>query len=59
MTDLRTDPELLALLAKAATHVMSADERFEQRVSFIYGMQDFDAPGLSKEAVREWLRAYD
>lgn len=40
------------VLAKARAHVMSAAEKFEQRVSFVYGQQDFDGPSRSKEEVR-------
>ena len=40
------------MLAKARAHVMTAAEKFEQRVSFVYGQQDFDGPSRSKEEVR-------
>lgn len=49
-------PELEALIERARHHKMTPQERFEQRVSFIHGMQDYDSPtALSKDEVRECL----
>ena len=42
-------------LERARNHVMTPEEKFEQRVSFVYGQQDHDKPGLSKEEIREIL----
>lgn len=51
-----TDDEVLRLIEKAKKHKMSPDERFEQKVSWIYGMQDFDSPNpRTKEQIRNWL----
>lgn len=48
----RTDPRLLALLERSATYKMTPQERFAQRVSFVYGQMN----GLvSKDRVREIL----
>lgn len=33
----RTDQRLLALIERARHHVMTPAEKFEQRVSFVYG----------------------
>ncbi|MCA6237291.1 MAG: hypothetical protein ACOVQ6_04560 [Brevundimonas sp.] len=33
----KTDPEVLARLTKAAMRVMSAEEAFAQKVSFVWG----------------------
>jgi hypothetical protein len=38
VSDLETPPELLALIDRAKNHVMSAEEIYEQRRSFIRGM---------------------
>lgn len=50
----KTEPHLLALLARAATYKMSPQERFDQRVSFVYGQMN---GAVSKERVREILSA--
>ena len=50
-------PELEALIEQARNHVMTDEEVFEQRVSFVYGQQDYDSPNpLSKDEVRQALR---
>lgn len=48
-------PELEAAIERARHYKMSPRERFEQKVSFVYGMQDFDAPGRSKDEIRRML----
>ena len=53
----KPDLKLVELLEKAKSHVMTPEEVFEQRVSFIYGMQDFDGPEITKEQIRRVLRA--
>ncbi len=53
----KTDPELLALLKAAANRVMTPEEAFEQRVSFVYGCMKM-ADGISKERVRDLLRSH-
>lgn len=49
------DAELEAAIKKARHHKMSAREKFEQRVSFVYGQQDHDKPGKSKDEIRQML----
>ncbi|AJA07482.1 hypothetical protein SKP52_02760 [Sphingopyxis fribergensis] len=46
------NPELDAAIEKARHHIMTPAEKFEQRVSFVYGQQDFDKPGKSKDEIR-------
>ena len=49
-------PELKAALEKARNRVMSPYEKFEQRVSFVYGQQDHDNPNpRSKDDIRQML----
>jgi hypothetical protein len=48
---LRSDPELLKLMKN--TRPMSADEIFEQRVSWVYGTIKSD---WTKDQVREFLK---
>lgn len=48
---------LQALLDKARSHVMTPEEIFEQKVSFIWGMQSMSSPGYSQEQIREMLIA--
>lgn len=48
-----TDPELLALIERAKSHVMSPAERYEQRRSFVRGM----CP--SKRDYTEWCAEVD
>ena len=45
---MKTDPKLLELLKRAAKHIMTPEERFEQRVSWVMsGMPD----GTDRELV--------
>lgn len=44
-------PELEAAIERARHHVMSPRERFEQKVSFVYGMQG--KVGRPKEVIRK------
>lgn len=46
-----TDPELLALLERAKGYKMTAEERREQRISFVYGNVAFDNPTITREQV--------
>lgn len=48
-------PELKALLKAAVAHEMTAEEIFEQRVSWVYGQMMDCAPDITKEQVRAWL----
>lgn len=48
-------PELREALDKAKLHVMTPKERYEQMVSFIYGMQRLSEPGLSIEEIKAML----
>lgn len=48
----KTSPELLAALDRAKRHVMTPEEVFEQRVSFVYGMSN---SGLTKDEIRDML----
>ena len=48
-------PELEAALERARNHVMSPRERFERKVSFVYGMQG--RGGRSKEEIRKEMIA--
>lgn len=49
-------PELQAAIERAPHHKMTPQERFEQRVSFVYGQQDHDNPNrLTKDEVRQAL----
>lgn len=54
----RTAPDLLAKIEKARTHVMTAQERYEQMVSFIWGMQKLSRPGYSHEQIKVMLAAH-
>jgi hypothetical protein len=42
-TEMKPDLELLVLLERAKSHIMTADEREAQRRSFAYGNMAFDA----------------
>ena len=54
MTDNRETLE--ALIERAKKHIMSPEEKFEQRVSFVFGQQDYDNPNqLTKDQVRAML----
>lgn len=46
---------LRELIEKARHHKMTPEEKFEQRVSFVYGQQDHDKPGLTKDEIRQML----
>ena len=49
-------PELTAALERVKGYVMSPEEVFEQRVSFVYGQQDFDDPNpRTKDQIRDTL----
>lgn len=52
----KTDPELLKLLEAVAKHVMTPEEIFEQKVSFVYGQLMDCAPNVTKEDVRRTIR---
>ena len=52
MTNLHTDPKLLAKLEESATRQMSEDEIRKQRVSYVMGMLKEDSP-LTRERVRD------
>ncbi len=54
--DMKTDPELLKLLKAVAKHVMTPEEIFEQKVSFVYGQLMDCAPNVTKEEVRRAIR---
>ena len=54
---IRDDLTLTALLQKAAKHIMTPEEVFEQRVSFVYGQLMDAQPNLTKDHVRATLRA--
>ena len=51
--EIKTDPDLLALLEAAKHHVMTPEEIREQRISFVYGQMMDCAPGMSKDDVRK------
>lgn len=47
-------PELAAALERAKSHVMTPQEKFLQKVSFVFGQQDYDSPApMSKRRVAE------
>lgn len=51
-----TSHELLAAIERARNHVMTPEERFEQRVSFVYGQQDHDNPNpRTKDEIRAMM----
>ena len=50
--DLKTEPSLLERVRTSPARKMSAEEAFEQRVSFVFSTQD----GMTKDQVREALR---
>lgn len=50
------DDELRAALERAAKHKPTKEEMFLQRVSFIYGQQDYDSPNQwSKRRIAEFI----
>jgi hypothetical protein len=46
-----TDSELEALLKKAAAHVLTPAERWDQSVSFVYGQLAIDDDSVTREQV--------
>jgi hypothetical protein len=48
---IKTDPKLLALLAKAKDHKMTPEERAAQRKSWVIGNMMLDHPEMSREEV--------
>ncbi len=46
-------PELDQLIRQARDHVMTPEELFEQRVSFVYGNVSMSNPNVTREMVRE------
>lgn len=48
-------PKLDALLERARAHVMTPEERREQRISFVYGMLPFRST-LTKDDVRRMMQ---
>lgn len=52
----QTSPELIVAIERARSHIMSPYEKFEQRVSFIYGQQDHENPNpRTKDEIRAML----
>ena len=51
VANLAPDPELLELLTKARSHVVTEEELREQRVSFAYG-NAMNLEGVTKDSVR-------
>ena len=49
------DKELAEALERARTHVMTPKEAYEQKVSWIYGMQKLSTPGMTIEQIKEHL----
>ena len=48
--------ELRAALDRVKDHAMSPQEKFEQRVSFVYGQQDWSSPHQqTKDEIRQHL----
>lgn len=48
--------ELSAALERVKGHVMTPQEKFEQRVSFVYGQQDWSNPvQKTKDEIRQHL----
>ena len=61
-SDSQSDKELRSLdelLALARGHVMTPEEIFEQKVSWVYGMQDYDKTALTHEEIRRQLRSVE
>lgn len=50
--DVKTDPVLLSRLENAASRPMTPEEAFEQRVSFVFSVQD----SMKKDEVRTALK---
>ena len=54
----KMSPELEAAIERARHHIMTPEEKFEQRVSFVFGQQDYDNPNpRTKDEIREALIA--
>ncbi|HAU76626.1 MAG TPA: hypothetical protein DCW88_14190 [Agrobacterium sp.] len=51
-----TKPELLALLAKAKDHVMTAEEKSEQRISWVRGELMMQFPEMTLEEADRRVR---
>lgn len=51
--EIRSDAKLLERIKEAMRRPMTAEERFEQRVSFVHSCV---AGGMSKDEVREFLK---
>lgn len=49
-------PRLVELLERARGHVMTAEERRAQRISFAYGNGHFDNPDITLELVERVAR---
>jgi thioester reductase-like protein len=49
----KTDPELLELLEKARTHVMTPEERRAQMISWVAGELGIENPELTEEQCRQ------
>lgn len=54
----KPNPTLDALIAKARDHVMAADERRAQRISLMYGLQEFDSL-TTKAEIADWLDRHE
>jgi len=55
-----TDPKLLELLAKARDHVMTAEEKEAQRMSWVIGELMLSDSSLTREkAIERYKRARD
>lgn len=50
---MKTSPELLALLEKARTHVMTPAERIAQKRSWVLGEMMLEHPGMSRMLAEE------
>ena len=55
--NLKSTDELDRLLRDAANQKMSPEERFEQRISWIYGQSPADSQ-VTKDEIRERLREW-
>lgn len=52
---MQTDPELLALIERARNHVMTPQEVFDQRVSWIYGEHVLGGGTRTRAEIRQML----
>jgi len=55
---LKSDQSVLSTLRAAARRTVSADELFEQRVSFVYSAMS-DKSGVSRDRVRELVSRHE